>query len=153
LVKALNDEDSSVCLIAAEALSKIGFGTAIQKLAKVLNDENYLVRLRAAEALGNIGSDAAVAELAKALYDEDSYVRGSAAVALGKIGYYTTTPLETLNSEDSGARLIAADVPDNIGSNANISELVEALDDENFYFRRRAIKFLVDLGSYTAILE
>ena len=71
LIKALEDEDSSVRSRAAVALGKIGSEAAIPGLIKALEDEDFSVRWSAADALGKIGSEAAIPGLIKALEDEN----------------------------------------------------------------------------------
>ncbi|MEH1849289.1 MAG: HEAT repeat domain-containing protein, partial [Nostoc sp.] len=113
LIKALQDEDSSVRRSAADALGEIGNEAAVSALIKALQDENSFVRWRAADALEKIGNEAAVSALIKALQDEDSSVRRSAADALGEIG-----------------------------NEAAVSALIKALQDEDFFVRWRAAEAL-----------
>ena len=62
LVQALQDEDTRVPRVAAEALGEIGEGTkdAVPTLIQVLQDENVGVRRRVARALGRIGTPEAL---------------------------------------------------------------------------------------------
>jgi HEAT repeat protein len=74
LVKALNDENSSVRRVRLMLWVKLA-QMPLSELVKALNHENSMFVWSAAEALGKIGSDAAIEELVKALNDEDSIVR------------------------------------------------------------------------------
>ena len=60
LVQALQDEDTRVPRVAAEALGEIGSEDAVPTLIQVLQDENVGVRRRVARALGRIGTPEAL---------------------------------------------------------------------------------------------
>ncbi len=149
LVKALNDEDSSVRWRGADALGKIGSDAPIEELVKALNDEDSSVRWRGAYALGEIGSDVAIEELVKALNDEDSSVRWRGAYALGEIGSDAAIEelVKALNHEDSDVRSSAADALGKIGSDAAIEELVKALNHEDSDVRSSAADALGKIAS------
>ena len=60
LVQALQDEDTRVPRVAAEALGEIGSEDAVPTLIQVLQDENVGVRRRVARALERIGTPEAL---------------------------------------------------------------------------------------------
>src|SRR5262249_7844566 len=86
LVEALGDEDSSVGVVAAEALWRIcRHPAALPALIAGLEDPVSMARSRAAEALGRMGADAeaAVPALVEALREEEGH---GAADALRQLG-------------------------------------------------------------------
>ena len=56
----MQDEDTRVPRVAAEALGEIGSEDAVPTLIQVLQDENVGVRRRIARALGRIGTPEAL---------------------------------------------------------------------------------------------
>ncbi|NEO23661.1 MULTISPECIES: HEAT repeat domain-containing protein [unclassified Moorena] len=146
LTKCLDDDDSSVGIMAVYALEKIGIKATINRLIKFLDDDDSSVRIRAAEALEKIGTEATIEPLMKCLYDNDSSVRRSAAEALGKIGRKATiNPLVKCleeDDDDSDVRRSAVDALGKIGTEATIESLIKCLDDKDSSVRRSAVDAL-----------
>jgi HEAT repeat protein len=92
LIKALQDEDADVRLVAAMRLHGRGrqAGKSAKALIVLLKDKHKGVRREAIEALSAIGAAAAPA-LVEALADPDPHVRAGAALALSDVG----TPKES----------------------------------------------------------
>ena len=110
LIRALQDRDIMVQLVAAEALGDLGDARGVEPLIVVLKDDDQIVRCRAARALGELGDARAVEPLAGVLKGEFAFVRQSAADALGKLGDdRAVKPLEKLlGDEDAAVREAAA---------------------------------------------
>ena len=102
LIKALNDDDSTVRSNAASTLGQFGDHRALPALIKALNDDNNTVRDEAAQALGKLGNNRAVPALINALKDDDGRVRLSAASTLGKLGDKRAIPalIETIGDDN-----------------------------------------------------
>lgn len=90
LVYALSDENSQVCMTAADALIEIG-PIAVKPLIKTLSHEKVNVRCDATRALGELADAAAVDALVGMLNDEWVNVRIYAVQSLGKIGSHNAT--------------------------------------------------------------
>jgi HEAT repeat protein len=86
LVEALSDNNSQVCMTAADALIEIG-KIAVKPLIKSLKHDKVNVRCDAARALGELGeAKGAVDALIGVLHDEWVNVRIYAVQSLGKLG-------------------------------------------------------------------
>ncbi|RCJ38347.1 hypothetical protein A6770_13435 [Nostoc minutum NIES-26] len=148
LITALQDEDSVVRSIAAQALGRIGTTAAVEALITALQDEDFDVRDSAAQALGKIGTTAAVEALITALQDEDSVVRSIAAQALGKSG--NTTAVEALimalQDEDYVVRDSAAQALGKIANGAALEPLITALGDEDSNVRESVAEALGEIA-------
>jgi len=153
IAAALRDEDCWVCLLAAEALGKIGDPRAVDPLIVALQDEASGVRGNAATALGMIGDPRAVDPLIVALQDEDSDVRWHAATALSMIGdLRTVEPLITaLGNADWNVRGNAALALGGIDDKRSVEPLITVLGDEEPYVRERAVKSLGRIGDPRAV--
>ncbi len=91
LVEALSDNNSQVCLTAADALIEIGH-IAVQPLVESLWSDKVNVRCDATRALGELADPAAVDALIGVLTDEWVNVRIYAVQSLGKIGDRKAVP-------------------------------------------------------------
>lgn len=153
LIAALQNEDSNVRRVAAEALGRLGYPRAVEPLIIALRDEDPHVRRAAAKALGNIGDARAVKFLVMALHDDNRYVRRAAVVALRKIrDPRAAEPLIiALRDEDSYVRQTAAEVLGNIGDARAVEPLIAALRDEEWSVRGAAIKALGEIGDVRAL--
>jgi HEAT repeat protein len=80
LIRALDDNDTDVRLLAIERLSASG-QTGAEALVRLLNDDHAGIRREAAWSLGLIGADA-WPPLKEALQDRSPRVRAAAALAL-----------------------------------------------------------------------
>lgn len=113
LTEALSDEDAQVRGAAAEALGKIGQGsaTALPQLFLLVRDPEATVRLKAVETLPNIAQDTSIVDpLVVALSDSAPEVRRAAAAALGALGTSTSKSIAALARalKDSSAAVRAA---------------------------------------------
>lgn len=104
LTQALNDEDDSVRVRAAEALGMLG---QLHHLESPLRDRQERVRFWAAESLVNVGGIEAVPALVRALKDDREEVYNCAAWALG---YRLNDRRKRMDHTDEG-RLREALVP------------------------------------------
>lgn len=180
LIRALQDEDSSVRRNAADALGKIGHPDTVPNLLQALQDADSGVRQNAADALGKVGIDA-VPALIQALQDENFFVRLYAADALGKVGAPEAVPTliqvlrnadfdrggnvveawnnidtrEALTYEftdsDNSVRGCAAEALGMINAPEAAPALLEALQDENFFVRVGAAGALGRIGTLEAV--
>ncbi len=168
LVEALNNEHEDVRRHAARALGEIGpdAKAAVPVLLEVLNDEDEDVCECAAEALGKIGPDAkAAVPILTEVLKRSSSVAIYAQYALAQI---TGTPQNYIAAlvgllQDRQYRKYdedhdwwygsAVDIPRllmEIGK-AAIPAVLEALQDEEPFVRRSAVRTLVEIADRTAI--
>jgi len=100
-VEALNDDNSQVCVTAADALIEIG-SIAAKPLIGSLNNERVNVRCDATRALGELGDLDAVMPLVGMLNDEWVNVRIYAVQSLGKLGGADAVPalVDTLANDN-----------------------------------------------------
>jgi len=151
LLKALEDQDSSVRWSAAKALGNLGSVEAIPGLLKALENKVPCVRWNAVYALGMIGNVEAIPGLLKALEDQDSGVRESAVNALGMIGNVEAIPevLQALEGKDSDVHRSGADAP----SLKIIPGAIKLIDSQNPGFHRMMVGALKETGNVEAIPE
>ncbi|MBE9201205.1 MULTISPECIES: HEAT repeat domain-containing protein [unclassified Nodularia (in: cyanobacteria)] len=149
----LEDEDSDVRWMTADALGKIKPEAAIPGLIQLLEDKDSYVRGRAADALGKIKSEAAIPGLIQLLEDEDSYVRRRAAEALAEIKSEAAIPalIQLLQDEDSYVRGRAAEVLGEMKSEAAIPELIQLLEDQEYHVISTVVKALIGMKSETVV--
>ncbi len=91
LIRALDDSNQWVRIVAAEALGHVGDQRATQTLILALNDDSIWVRRAGVVALGQIGDKEAIPPLMNRLLDPPSNewpeeLRDAIAQALGAIG-------------------------------------------------------------------
>jgi PKD repeat protein len=153
IIRALDDEDSSVRTEAADALGEAGYTTAVEPLIRALRDENNRVRWSAADALGKLGDTRAVEPLILALHDEDSSVRQHAADALGKLGdARAVEPLiQALNDASAIVRRDTSEALGEISDTRAVEPLIQALHDEDDLVRRYAAEALGKIGDARAV--
>jgi HEAT repeat protein len=155
LLKFVEDSDSDVRMMAADALGAIGSEAAIPGLLKLVEDSNYNVRRSAADALGNIGDKAAIPGLLKLVEHSNWNVRRSAANALGKITDKAAIPelLKLVEDSDSDVRMMAADALGKITDKAAIPELLKLVEDSDSDVRMMAADALGKITDKAAIPE
>ncbi|MGJ3246849.1 MAG: HEAT repeat domain-containing protein, partial [Elainellaceae cyanobacterium] len=152
LIKALEDQNSSVRQSAVEALGKIPSNAVIGSLVKALEDQNSSVRWRAATALGKIPSNTVIDSLIKALEDQNSSVRRRATEALGEISSDVVIDdlIKALDDQNSAVRQSAVEALRKMPSEAAINGLLKALDDPDLSLRQRVAKTLEKMLSEAA---
>ncbi len=101
LVEALSDNNSQVCMTAADALVEIG-NIAVGPLIRSLKHDKVNVRCDATRALGELGDATAVEPLIEMLTDEWVNVRIYAVQSLGKLGDANAVPslIKVLENND-----------------------------------------------------
>ncbi|MEG4597347.1 HEAT repeat domain-containing protein [Microcoleus sp. F6_B3] len=153
LLKLVEDSDSDVRRMAADALGKIGDEKAIPGLLKLVEYSDSYVRRSAADALGKIGDEKAIGELLKLVEDSDSDVRSRAADALGKIGDEKAIPglVKLVEDSDSDVRSRAADALGKIGNDRAIGGLLKLVEDSDSDVRSCAADALGKIGNEKAI--
>ncbi len=155
--KRLRDPDLAVQTKAIETIVKINDPGAVHHLLDILQDESEYVRRAAVEVLNHVGNSNAIRDLLGALRDRDWWVRVRAADALGTIGgpkvieaaislikdkdeFVRRCVIEILNSSRAGA-----------GNETVFRSLVDALGDEDWWVRERAIDALASMGDRRAV--
>jgi HEAT repeat protein len=119
LIKILDDPDELIRVETIDALARLKYISAIEKIKQILHDDSdWLVRSSAAEALADLsisGDLEVLAHLEMALDDPAQAVRSYAAMSIGILGISTPEFLEKLqvhiSSEESlntKAELLAA---------------------------------------------
>jgi HEAT repeat protein len=136
LLQALNDDELSVRVSAATALSKIKGDESVQALVAALADPSVWVRRAAADALGAIADPRAVPALRQALSDPQTLVRTSAVSALGHTnsGRARAALIESTRSDEPATRWYAARGLASIGTVSALPALRELLRDETILF-------------------
>ncbi|MCO6042714.1 HEAT repeat domain-containing protein [Aeoliella sp. ICT_H6.2] len=148
LIDFLQHTDRDIRDAATSALVKIG-PEAVPPLVSRLDDEKRDYRAAAATALGALGPTAksAIPALIEALKDEDRRVQSSAAQSLHEIGPEAIPELMKLFREERPrVGFDAGDVLSKFGSES-VPILVDAINDEDHYFRRRVIILLGRIGA------
>jgi HEAT repeat protein len=122
---ALDDTDSRVRWVAADALAGLGNEEAAAALRGALADPDDAVRSKVVEELGRMKDAAAVAGLVNALADDAPGVRARAAQALERIGDRSAVAaLETVLQNDvTPVRMAAAEALGRLGDAGTVSRL------------------------------
>lgn len=150
LIQALKDRNPCIRLGAAVALGKIGDVRAVEPLIQSLKDEDKFVRVRVAWALGRIGDTKAVKPLIQTLEDEEIDVQKRAVEALGWIGEATAAKPLVQKLRNWCLEEITVEALGKIGKPA-IEPLIQALKDEDPYFRMTVAETLGEIGDERAI--
>jgi HEAT repeat protein len=150
LGRALEDENPTVSVRAAEALARIG-KPAIRTLIKVLEEGGITARSSATYAIGVIGPEAkaAIPALTENLKHGPTYDAKQPAYALGRIGPAATpTLIQLLRENDGSLRFLAAyafNVMGPLGKEA-LPALLSALEDSEAMVRRQAAESLMNIA-------
>lgn len=148
LIQDLKDKDRYARIAAVEALRKMGDAAAVPGLIEALSDSDWGVRWVAAGALGEVGDAAAVPALLQTLPRSDTILREIAAQSLGRIGSAAVTGLrEMLTHPNKEVRLVVVQTLGEIGRASTITDLVDALQDEDWQVRWAAVKALEMIGT------
>jgi hypothetical protein len=128
----VNENDSSVKSLIAEALGKFGSKSAVPSLVKALDDSDEDVRISAIVSLGKLGDQSAVPKLFKLLNDKNEDIRYYAIHSLGNLQSTSSVPALILVLRDKEAffRAAAAEALGKIGDKSAIGELEKALNDQ-----------------------
>lgn len=146
VVEGLAAEDEPARWKAENALQMIG-KPALPYIYRGLRHRNVYVRRHCAWLLGEIPDKASIPDLVRAVDDEDETVRWKAAFSLKKLGPDALPPLiQTLGSNSSRARRVAAFMLGEFGVNQAIPALVRALSDPDADTRWKAAGSLAKLG-------
>jgi HEAT repeat protein len=152
LLNALKDKDRYARIAAVEALREIGNAAAVAGLIEAVADPDESVRWVAAGALGEIGDARAVLALLQALQAADTILQDIAAQSLGRIGSPAVDKLRaTLNHPDKQVRRLVAQTLGEIGSPNATTDLVDALQDEDWQVRWAAVKALENIATPEAL--
>jgi HEAT repeat protein len=153
LLKFVEDSDSDVRRMAADALGKIGGEQAMTGLLKLVEDSNSYVRRMAADALGKIVDAQAIPGLLKLVEHSDSDVRSSAADVLSKIGDAQAIPelLKLVEYSDSDVRKSAVYALGNIGNEQAIPGLLKLVEHSDSDVRSSAAYALGRIGDEQAM--
>lgn len=153
----LRDPDLAVQTKAIETIVRINDPRAVHHLLDILQDESEYSRRAAVEVLNQVGNSSAIKDLLEALRDRDWWVRVRAADALGTIGgrkvVEAVVPL--VKDKDEFIRRCAIEIlnsnPAHTAHEQVFQSLVEALDDEDWWVRERAIDALGVAGDRRAV--
>lgn len=152
-----------VRLAAAEALGKIGDGSAVDALAAGLKDdqEDSYVRGAAAEALGTIakdkGNDEATGALVIALADDNQEIADKIEEVLMKVGKPAIVPLVEALSDDNpkmllrASTLLAKMVLAKMDKKSVVQPLIALLHSEKDEIVWRAVDLLGQIGDKTSV--
>lgn len=151
LIERFTTLDDAACEAEAVALGRTGIEN-LDLLAKLRQVDIADVRFWTVRALWANGSDEAISLLIETLSDSEEMVCSGAALALGE--------LKAEAAVEALARLLATD-PTAIGDHAadalakigqaSASALIEAVQHEEIWVRRRAAKALIPIESRQAI--
>lgn len=151
LITALRSGDWIVRMHAANALSRVRNGDAVEPLIPLLHDKVKAVRDEAATALAAIG-DAAISSLLKALQHEDWLVRLHAVESLGKAhSQRAVEPLLSVlfNDHDSAVREDAVRALGEIGDPQVVEHLFTVMREPGL--RTVAVEVLGQIGDPRAV--
>lgn len=143
LLDVLRTTDHELCVMAAEALRKLG-KDAVKALIGALSDASAAVRRNAAKALGELKAPEAFDPLLKLLNDNDPSVRSAAILGVGRTGDKKAIPfiVKMLKDERHIVRATAARILTEIGDETVVPHLLPLLKDSEYSVRRRAVKAL-----------
>jgi HEAT repeat protein len=132
LIKALSDENAGVQDAAMRSIIAIGGETAAYMVLPLLREGSYL-RNTALIILTSLG-EVSVSLLYPLLKDKDEDVRKFAADLLGDIksGVNASVIVPLLKDPDANVRTAAARAIGSLGYSKAVSELINALDDEEW---------------------
>ncbi|MCC6803274.1 MAG: HEAT repeat domain-containing protein [Anaerolineae bacterium] len=138
LLVLLEDADSDVRRLSAEALGKNGGASSVRALSDTLYDDHPAVRAAAADALGIIGERAAVPALIDALYDENINVQFAAAMAIGLIAdpRAVVDLIYLLDNADIPLAMMAAQALYKIGTPEALAAIQHLRDEDGTYHFR-----------------
>lgn len=155
LLKALDDQDDYVRSYAARALGKIGDKEAIPGLIKALDDQQSSAYQEIASALALLGSELAISILVKVLenLESNSPFRWSTENALRRMTDEKCIPelSKSLLNKNYSIQEISAETLANIGTEAAVLCLIEALQEQYPSVCRNAAYALAKLGRKEAI--
>ncbi len=159
LMELLNDQDPLMRRTAAEALGKIGDGSAEPLLQRALQDVEPKVREAAVLALARLPvlGEASARGIASLLGDEDLAVRRAAAHALGQADDAPASIVPPvaglLRDPDPAVRRAAAHALSGIGANRPEAAevLIERSGDPDASVRRWVIAALAESGDPRAV--
>jgi HEAT repeat protein len=130
LLQDLKNEEWSTRRDAVRLLGESGDDAAIPHILSTLKDSDSQVRWMAVKTLDQFQGEAVIKGLLEAMRDEDHLTYDAAAIALSKRGDTAVAGLiEALSDTNINVRGNAAEALGNIGSEAAIPHLVDALDD------------------------
>ena len=151
LISALDDDEWRVRKQAVIALGLIADERAIKPLISHLSYEDIDVKRKTIEILANMG-DIAYEPLMELFKGDDWYTRSKAAQVLGKIGDQRAVDIfiDTLSKrkKEDRNRYIRGRVAEalgNLGDPRAVNPLIEAMDDETIYVRKRAEEALIKI--------
>lgn len=149
LIAALQSNNSTQRIGAAQALGRIGDFRAVDPLIASLHDDFSLVRQAAATALGAIGSVDSVDPLIAVLQDNGSDAQEQAAKALGEIGDpRAVDPLiEVLDSEQPFVSENAIVALGKIGDPRAVEPLMQMLLQNKTVYRDSLKQALISIGA------
>jgi HEAT repeat protein/tRNA A-37 threonylcarbamoyl transferase component Bud32 len=153
----LRDPDLAVQTKAIETIVQINDPRAVHHLLDILQDESEYSRRAAVEVLNQVGNSSAIKDLLEALRDRDWWVRVRAADALGTIGgpKVVEAVVSLVKDKDEFIRRCAIEIlnsnPAHTAHEPVFRSLVDALDDEDWWVRERAIDALAGAGDRRAV--
>ncbi len=153
LCAAINDEEETIQINAAETLGKIQDPQIIPLLGQVLKQRktpaDNSLRWGCVRGLGKTKRPEAVEVLCEALRDDYLAVRQEAAVALGTIGDSRAMEAlcEALKDGNLYLRIYAVEALGNIGDRRVVPMLEQYRETKNWSLRKAAGEALVKLGA------
>jgi HEAT repeat protein len=157
LIRALNDINQWVRIVAAEALGQIADERATQKLIFGLNDDSIWVRRASVVALGQIGDEEAIPPLMNRLLDPPNSkwpeeLRDAIAQALGAIGEPALqTLIHALDDPDPWVSCAAARALGQIGDPQAIAPLAALTKTDQSTVRSFATQALAKIADVRAV--
>jgi HEAT repeat protein len=148
LLRALEDERSSVREQVVTALGRTRDQRAFASLVRMLDDKSLGVRTRATRALERLGDKRAIPHLSEAVKRKTKSSR-SAATAIGQLGGVAELA-ELMEDRRSWVRLSAVEGLRSAGE-AGTPHIVRALDDPHQQVRLAAAKTLAQRGDERAV--
>lgn len=131
ILRALDDPDEGVRVIAAELCARLRIRGARDPLLRWLDEGQPALRSAAARALGAIGDQSTITAIARLFNDRDSDVKLAAVQAIGAIGgdRAVVPLLDRLSDDESDVRVAAARALGELGDARAVLSLLGVLQD------------------------
>ncbi len=152
LIRAIDNPDEMVRMLAAEGLGEIADKEAYASLTRLISDKEATVRGAAATSLGKIGDPRAIPILESLLGDSIPVVAISAAEGLTRLGK-TTLPIykKALGHADYGVRHFAIGSLHKTAGQDAMPLLIKALSDNAPRVRIAAVRAIGSIGGADAV--
>ncbi len=148
IIELLQDQASSVRIVASDLVGKLHIKEAVPQLLKELADENSNVRCAVLKALGEIGGEETLESIRSSLNDPEEWVCVTGIEALGRSGCKETLSWLIEKLKDPSRSLVWAAVESigKLGYAEAVPSLLEVLENESVVMRNHVVHNLVHIA-------